>query len=104
MPLIPIADMAIGCHVRHVGKIVSFTDEAIDGLSGLGIAVIYVDLDDDGTTIRELGLDASGAIVHRHPGTPSITRHGLFDLQTVETQERSDSHMPADQFVRLWEG
>jgi hypothetical protein len=85
-------------------KIVSFTDEQIDGLSGVGIAVIHVEVGDDGSAHRELGLDTVGAIVHRHPGSPTVASHGLFDLQSVEAEARSDGDMPAAQFAALWEG
>lgn len=48
-----------------MGKIVSFTDKQVDGLSRLGIAVLHVEVGDDGSCHRELGLNAVGAIVHR---------------------------------------
>jgi hypothetical protein len=86
-----------------MGKIMSFNNEQIGGLSGLGMAVLHVEVGDDGSVHRELGLNTVGAIVHRYPGTPTVARHGLFDLQSFEAEARSDDDMPAAQFAALWE-
>jgi hypothetical protein len=85
-------------------KIVSFSTEEIDGLARFCISMLYVEVSDDGECRREVGLDAAGAVVHCHPGNPTVARYGLFDLQSVHIAEPSSDNLPLNQFEALWSG
>ncbi len=66
-----------------------------------GITQMYVEVGDDGTVQRELGLDTSGSVVHRTPS--DAHRHGergFWDLVTVPTDLGTD--VPAAEFERMW--
>lgn len=86
-----------------MSKIISFASNQTAGLTKLGIANLHVEVRDDGSVSRELGVSPAGDIVHRHPGLPTVARHGLFDLQTVQADSPSDAISMA-QFMALWTG
>jgi len=81
--------------------IISFPANTIPGLIELGVAELHAEVDHSGNVIREVGIAPDGGIAHRHPGTPSVARHGLFDLQKIEAAE-GPSDMTKDDFDALF--
>jgi hypothetical protein len=82
-------------------KIILFSDRDTAGLAELGLEKLYVFVEDDGTVARELGISTDGTVIHRHPGLPTVARHGLFDLQVIDC-ESAVPVMSAEQFEALW--
>jgi hypothetical protein len=66
---------------------------------------IYVEVDPDtGFTSREIGLDSSGAVVHRFPSSAHrFGDHRIFDaaVNRFETKDES-SDLTREQFDSLW--
>ena len=88
--------------ISRMATIISFPATTIPGLIELGVTELYAEVDDSGNVTRELGMARDGAIAHRHPGTPPVARHGLFDLQRIEGAGPSD--MQQDDFDALFKG
>jgi len=81
--------------------VIEWTEADIEGLSDAwGLTRIVTEVDDDGLVTRELGFDAGGILVHRHPGEPTRAKHGVFDLAKIASSGRAD--MEPEEFERLW--
>jgi hypothetical protein len=84
-----------------MSRILVWAETDIDGLAAqLAISRILTEVDQQGWVTRELGFDSHGNLVHRHPGTPTLARHGLFDLATIAPTDQAD--MSPEAFERLW--
>ena len=82
-------------------RILDWTEADIEGLSdSWGLTRVLTEVDDDGLVTRELGFDARGVLVHRHPGEPTRAKHGIFDLAKINRTARSD--LGTEEFERLW--
>jgi hypothetical protein len=83
-------------------KHVVFTDKDIDGLTGLGISRVVVELSQTGVALREIGFDSSGKAVYRFPGEGRFGERGLFD-NAVVSMSQLPSDMSPDEFDKSFE-
>jgi hypothetical protein len=68
-----------------MARILVWTEADISRLEDAwGVARILTEIEEDGTVTRELGLDAHGNVIHRHPGEPTRAQYGFFDLARIE--------------------
>ena len=82
-------------------SILIWTEAELPGLgSAWGIFRVLTEVDEEGSITRELGYDAAGKVVHRHPGEPSRSKHGIFDLVNIAPSNASE--MELHQFDQLW--
>ena len=82
-------------------RIFEWTEADIEGLSDAwGLTRVLTEVDDVESVTRELGFDAKGNLVHRYPGEPTRTRHGVFDLTKIGLSGRAD--IEAEEFERPW--
>ena len=82
-------------------RILTWSEDEINGLSdAFGLARILTEVDAEGAVLREIGFDATGNIVHRHPGSPSKVSRGVFDGDTVMASATSD--IDPTEFDRFW--
>ena len=82
-------------------RILIWTEADVNGLRDkFGLEQLLTEVDNDGTVVREIGLDAGGRVVHRHPGAPTLAKYGVFDLPKVSPSHRAD--MAIADLERLW--
>jgi len=83
-------------------RILVWTETEITGLrEGWGLSRIITEVDEEGLVTRELGYDATGNLIHRCPGEPTVTDvYGVFDLAKIAPGDRTD--LEPDEFDRLW--
>ena len=82
-------------------RVLTWSEDEISGLSDTwGLARILTEVDAEGTVLREIGFDAGGNIVHRHPGSPSKASRGVFEGAVVEASATSD--LNPTEFDRCW--
>ncbi|MCU5783433.1 hypothetical protein MA04_02733 [Alcanivorax balearicus MACL04] len=80
----------------------TFVDNSdIEGLEKVfGVSVVYLELDEKNRVLREVGVDASGEIVHVFPAKKGeYGRYGIFDSQTVSASSEVDPLF----FRELWD-
>ena len=61
---------------------------------------LVAELDGRGATLRELGYDDLGRLIHRWPGGDSLADRGLLDLAVFD--QSTPSEISADAFADLW--
>jgi hypothetical protein len=84
-------------------RILIWTEAEVIGLAETwGLSRILTEVDETGAVTRELGFDGPGNVVHRHPGQPTRTQYGVFDLANIAPSEQTE--MELAEFDRLWEG
>lgn len=66
------------------------TEENISGLNGLGVDTLLAEVLPDGSVSREVGLNQSGAVIHRFPGTGRFGRYGILDIVTLDLKSETD--------------
>jgi hypothetical protein len=82
-------------------RVLTWSEDDISGLSDAwGLARILTEVDTEGTVLREIGFDATGNIVHRHPGSPSKASRGIFEGAAVTASATSDTN--PTEFDRFW--
>ena len=81
---------------------VIFTADDLDGLTGLGITRLMVELSPTGQALREIGFDSGNVVVHRFPGQGSFGKRGLFDNEVVSMSQLKSDLSP-DSFNSLFE-
>lgn len=82
-------------------RILSWTETDLTGLAeAWGLSRILTEVDEQGAVTRELGFDADGDVIHRHPGAPTRAKHGVFDLATIAPSDATE--MDPAEFDRLW--
>lgn len=81
-------------YIRESNKCIDFDD--------LPIFDLYIELDNDGNSIREIGFDYSGNLVHKFPSV--IFRYGtygLFNLVSYSTRDL-ESDISKEKFEKIW--
>ena len=82
-------------------RVLTWSEDEISGLSNAwGLSRILTEVDAEGTVLREIGFDATGNVVHRHPGGPSKASRGVFDGAAVEAS--ATSQVNPTEFDRFW--
>jgi hypothetical protein len=82
-------------------RILSWTETDLTGLRETwGLSRILTEIDDQGAVTRELGFDADGDVIHRHPGEPTRAKYGVFDLANIAPSDTTE--MDPTEFDRLW--
>ena len=82
-------------------RILMWTEADVTGLAeAWGLSSILTEVDEQGAVTRELGFDADGNLVHRHPGEPTRAKYGVFDLAKIAPP--TSSEMEPAEFDRLW--
>lgn len=68
-----------------------------------GITEIYVEFNEAGEVLREVGLDNQGKIIHKCPSSGyKYGTYGIFDLVKLEPKILNDN-LNKETFERLWE-
>ena len=81
--------------------ILIWTEADLEGLQKTtGLERLLTEFDEKGTVTREIGFDADGNIVHRHPGVPTREKYGIFDLASIAPSTPADVGL--EEFERLW--
>jgi YD repeat-containing protein len=87
--------------VVSMRRIMMWTEAEVTGLArAWGLSRIVTEVDEQGMVTRELGYDADGNLVHRHPGEPTRAKYGVFDLAKIAPSEAAV--MEPVEFDRLW--
>ena len=82
-------------------SILIWTEAELPGLAiAWGMSQILTEVDEEGSVTRELGYDLDGKAVHRHPGEPTRSKHGIFDMVKIATPVASEMELSG--FDRLW--
>lgn len=76
------------------------TQEDID-FKGERIKVLYIELDERGNSVREVGFDEQGNTVHKFPSNYKSGKYGLFEMVPYST-ESLESDLSKDAFEKLW--
>ncbi|MBL8648418.1 MAG: hypothetical protein JNL46_14270 [Sphingosinicella sp.] len=97
----PVADIGQLATIDPMRRILAWTEADLIGLAeAWGLQSILTEVDEEGSVTRELGFDAGGKLIHRHPGEPALTENGVFDLVKVGPFSRTE--MEPEEFDRLW--
>jgi hypothetical protein len=62
---------------------------------------LYVELDEDGNSLREIAFDEKNEIVHKFPSDYKNGKYGLFDMVPFST-EGLESDLSKDEFEKVW--
>ena len=65
------------------------------------IKVLYIELDEQGNSVREVGFDEYGHTVHKFPSRYKNGKYGLFDTVPYSTKGLK-SDLSKDEFESLW--
>lgn len=76
------------------------TQEDIN-FKGRRIEVLYLELDEQGNSIREVGFDEQGATVHKFPSDYKNGKYGLFDMVPFSIEDL-ESDLSKEDFERIW--
>ncbi len=66
-----------------MSRVVQFDETTMTGLSTDGLARLLVEFDEHGHILREIGIDPSGQIAHRFPGSPTLDEYGLMGPNVI---------------------
>jgi hypothetical protein len=80
---------------------IKLTDKEIDFI-GTSISVMYLELDDVGNSVREVGFDEQNDLIHKFPSKYYENGdYGLFDLSPFEIEDL-ESDLSVDEFEEIW--
>ena len=65
-------------------RYVIFSEDEITGLKERGLASVLLEISNDGSVLREVGLDSEGKVAYVYPGSKRYGKSGLFDNAIVE--------------------
>ena len=71
-------------------------------INGLNIHEMYLEVDEDGAVMRELGFDKENVLIHQYPSNHFKNGvYGLFDLVPFETKDLK-SDIDENTFNEIW--
>jgi len=81
---------------------IKITSEDID-LSKFGpIDLVYLEIDNNGSTLREIGLDNNNMIVHKYPSESfEYGIYGIFDMNAFDL-DSLESEISKENFEKIW--
>jgi hypothetical protein len=68
-------------------KYTIFNKLDIAGLYKIGMDHVFVELDETGIVLREIGFDSCNRLVHKYPGVGPYGKRGVFDNAILEVQD-----------------
>ena len=77
-------------------------EHTVKNLSRFGVCRMWLEIDRNGTVLRELGFDQEGDVVHRFPGSGPYGRYGVFDLATFSLKDESTDDFSPAEFEAIW--
>lgn len=82
--------------------IILFSNDDIEGLDKfLGTCLLLVEVDENGSVGREIGMDRHERIIHIHPGHGKYGKYGILDGNIVDTTI-SRKTVEQEKFEELW--
>lgn len=85
---------------RHM--FIEIREGDVDGLrKSWKIVRLLVDADENGIPEREIGYDKKGQLIHRWPGSQSLTERGILDLAVFDRSRGGE--IGESEFERLWD-
>lgn len=64
-------------------RVVQFDEATMAGLAEQNLERFFVEFDERGCILREIGIGADGRIAHRSPGTPTLDKYGMMGPNVI---------------------
>jgi hypothetical protein len=95
-----------------MNRVVQFDGTTMNGLEKYKLQRLFVEFDEQGRILRELGIGYDGRVAHRCPGEPSLDDYGLMGPNIIAIVGENPSRrailmeasnlVPLDSFEQLW--
>ena len=67
------------------------------------IDTLLIEVNEDGTIIREVGLDSNDQIIHKYPSKDyRYGRYGFFDLASISLSHDVENDISEEKFETYW--
>ncbi len=95
-----------------MNRVVQFDGTTMIGLEKDNLQRLFVEFDERGRILREIGIAEDGRIAHRFPGTPTLDEYGMMDPNIIAIVGENPSRhailmeasalIPIETFEQLW--
>jgi hypothetical protein len=95
-----------------MNRVAQFDGTTMNGLEKDNLQRLFVEFDEQGRILRELGIGNDGRVAHRYPGEPSLDDYGLMGPNVIAIVGENSSRrailmeasnlVPLETFEQLW--
>ncbi|NBB30076.1 hypothetical protein [Cellulophaga sp. BC115SP] len=86
-----------------MSKYLKITNDVVDLRVPFSIDLMYIEIDNHGKVLREIGFDSLGNIIHKYPSnTHHYGNHGIFDLNIFDI-ESFENGIDKEDFEIFWD-